>query len=247
MTLIAMAVFDTVENKRSEFTKKALASVSETVDLHKHRFFIIDNASCEESKAIINSFKNANNCQIITNATNVGVAKAINLAWKLRNPEEHLIKIDNDVVIHSDTWVEQLEEAIERDPEIGIIGLKRKDYPSQFAVRSLDHFKGQRWIVVEDAQEIIGTCKMTNYKLIDKIGGLCQPSIWGYEDILASLRCKLAGFKNCYLPTIDIDHIDSNDGAYRREKEAIGNAMIPEYQRLALGMTDGTIPLYIEM
>ena len=131
--------------------------------------------------------------------------------------------MDNDVLIHSPDWVEQLEEAIERDPSIGQCGLKRKDCwenpenpdPNyQTELYSLPHEPGQRWIIGEKTHHIIGTCVMHSAALLDKVGYLYQPGLYGFDDVLMSLRSQLAGFKNVFLPHIDIDHIDPGGTDY---------------------------------
>lgn len=53
MALIAMAVYDTEENKRAKLTYRTVECLLKTVDFNKHRLFIIDNASCEESNSYI--------------------------------------------------------------------------------------------------------------------------------------------------------------------------------------------------
>ncbi|MBO9660418.1 MAG: glycosyltransferase, partial [Chitinophagaceae bacterium] len=133
MALIAMAVHDTKENKRSFFTQRTLDSIFETVYLTNTSLVIVDNDSCPETKFILEAFmKKIENRvaimepihKVITLDKNIGTAEAINLAWRYRRPGEHAIKMDNDVVIHSKNWIWEMDEAIRRDPSIGICGLK---------------------------------------------------------------------------------------------------------------------------
>jgi GT2 family glycosyltransferase len=236
MALIAMAVYDTEENKRSEYTEKTLESL--LTDINNHRVIIVDNGSCQKTKDILQDAAKLNFVTIITNETNVGTAKAINQAWKLKKPGEHLIKMDNDVLINYTLWIEEMERAIERDPKIGIIGLKRKDLAEnpwrndwlKSELRMLPHEGGQPWIIVEDVNHVMGTCQMYNHRLIDKIGGLYQmDGIYGFDDSLASLRSQIAGFTNCFLPHIEIDHIDTGENPYQKEKEAYALSMMEKY------------------
>ena len=254
MSLIAMAVHDTKENGRTELTKQTLISLMDTVDLDVHRLFIIDNGSCEETKKGLASLPE--NITVITNPENVGTAKAINQAWKFRLPNEHLIKMDNDVVINGYGWVEELEDAIERDTSIGIIGLKRNDLiESPFrndefksTLRMLPHELGQRWIIVEDVNGVMGTCQMFNYRLIDKMGGLMQmEGLYGFDDTLASVRSTLSGFKNCFIPHIEIDHIDKGGTDYTKWKQKYASEMMDKYNETKQGMIKGTIPIYYEI
>src|SRR5689334_4222276 len=124
MSLITMAVYDTEENGRTEYTRRTIESLKRTVDWKSgsHQLIIVDNNSCAETKKLISevvldciltpSGLNPIKPVIITLSENLGTSGALNLAWKDRKPGEHVIKIDNDVVIHQSGWVEQMEEAI---------------------------------------------------------------------------------------------------------------------------------------
>lgn len=251
-----MAVFDTEENGRSEYTERTLESLMYTVDLcNEHRLIIIDNNSCDKTKKILEAYTNPS-CSVITLTENVGTAHAINMGIKLRTPGEHIIKIDNDVVIHSSGWVDEMEEAIGRDPAIGIVGLKRKDlaqYPTnpnltfKSELRMLDHAPGQRWIVVEECADIMGTCTMLSSKLLDTIGGFAQPLCYAFDDTLMSLRAGLAGFKKCFLPHIEIDHIDTGANLYSQDKIKIANDAWPEYKIWHESYCTGERSLYEEI
>lgn len=217
--LIAMAVYDTEDNKRTNLTAKTLRSLNQTVDWRKHRLIVSDNGSCEDTQKLYDEliyefepypFK------LIRNEKNIGTANAINKAWKHR-VGEHCVKMDNDVVIHYPNWVDEIEEVFDRDTSIGICGLKRKDLEEspdnqvawyKSTLRMLPHKKGERWIVVEEVSHVFGTCQAYSSALLDKIGYLYQPGIYGFDDALASLRARIAGYKRVFLPHIHIDHID---------------------------------------
>ena len=222
-----MAVYDTAENKRTEYTERTLQSLLKTVDFTRHRLFIVDNDSCRETQDLYNRY-DFSFITIIKLEENTGTAEAINRAWKQRRPGEHCIKIDNDVEIHHRGWVEEMEEAIAREPLLGQIGLKRKDcweHPAhengelRSSLIMLPHTPGERWIVVEKAKHIIGTCVMHSSALLDKVGYLYQPGLYGYDDVLMSWRSYLAGFFSAFLPHINIDHIDDGTTPFQGWKE----------------------------
>lgn len=230
--MIAMAVHDTEENGRTEYTEKTIETLVKTVDFDKHRLFIIDNNSCQATKDLytkliewwaLNKYP-FSNLTIIFNEENIGTAKAINKAWRLRKEGENCVKMDNDIVIHYKGWVDEMEEAIRRDPSLGQVGLKRKDvweYPEhenkelRSVLIMLPHVPGERWIVVEQSKHVIGTCVMHSAALLDKVGYLYQPGLYGYDDVLMSWRANLAGFKCVFLPHINVDHIDRGDTPYQ--------------------------------
>lgn len=256
MALIAMAVYDTAENQRSKFTKQTLECLVETVNIVDHPIVIVDNASCEETKELLRRYSAAHNITVITNETNVGTANAINQAWKYRKSGQHLIKMDNDVDINYIDWVEEMEEAINRDPSIGIIGLKRKDLMEnpyrndmfKSDLRMLPQERGQRWIIVEEVQHVMGTCQMYNYRLIDKIGGMYQMGgIYGFDDTMAAVRAKVAGFKSCFLPHIEIEHIDPGDNPYQKQKEEYAMKMMDRFNEEKDLMLTGQKSIYVPL
>lgn len=230
MALIAMAVHDTEENGRTKLTRQCLYSLIPLIDRYQHRVFIIDNGSCSATKMLLSEVGQLIGFDVLTNDENIGTAAAINLAWRLRRPGENAIKMDNDVVFrqNSDYWIKQMEEAIARDPRIGIVGLKRKDcietpwnenpfYRSELYL--LPHQPGERWIVGEKVNHVMGTCQMYSSALLDKIGYLWQPRLYGFDDVIAAARCHAAGFINVFLPHIEIDHIDPGGTDYQKWKE----------------------------
>jgi GT2 family glycosyltransferase len=259
-SIISMAVFDTLENKRSEYTERTLKSILNTVDLYRHKLVIIDNNSCFKTKSIFSEFIHNSendhlNVEVITLPENIGTARAINKAWKLREPGQNCIKMDNDVVINQSGWVEAMEEAIERDPKIGIVGLKRKDlaeHPEseiswyKSALYFLAHEPGQSWIPFEEVQHVMGTCQMYNSVLLDKIGYLNQPGIYGFDDSLASFRARVAGFITGFLPHVQIDHIDVGDNPYIQVKRDLAGAGMDAYNKLIQEYANGTRPVYYE-
>lgn len=253
-TLLAMCCYDTIENKRSEYTFRTLDCLEKTVDYRKHRIIVIDNNSCQETKETLRYFSEIRPIiEVITIPENVGTARAINKAWKLRVPGQHCIKMDNDVVINSINWVEAMEEAIERDPKIGIVGLKRKDCAERpdsnnewykSALYFLAHEPGQSWIPFEEVQHVMGTCQMYSSKYLDVSGYLYQPGIYGFDDSLSSLRARVAGFKVGFLPHINIDHIDINETPYWEEKRVLAGNDMQEYNKICEEYISGKRSIY---
>lgn len=255
MAFIAMAIWDTEENQRHEYTVKTLESLWDTVDFTRHRLGLSDNGSEKRTRALLFDFHQKftakygyNRIQLVYSDQNEGTAAAINKVWKFRHHSEHAVKMDNDVVIHHEGWADELEEAIYRDQSIGICGLKRKDlwesprntnafYRSELYM--LPHKPGERWIVVEKVKHVIGTCQMYNAALLEKIGYLYQPKLYGFDDVLAAVRCELAGFYSIFLPHIHIDHIDRGDTKYQAWKDEHVNQQWEEYKQIIADYRSG--------
>lgn len=249
MALIAMAVYDTEENQKSECTKTTLECLRNCVR-EKDRIYVIDNASCEKTKEIIQDTV-GDIATIISLPENIGTARAINLAWKEKQPGEFCVKMDNDVLIDDYDWIEKLEYVFKIMPEAGIVGLKRKDcierpertdgYKSELKYANKH---GEPWVVVEIVNHVMGTCQMYNPELLDKIGFLYQPSLYGYDDALAAVRCRLAGYVSVFYPTIEIHHIDNGQTPYQKWKENHASEQWAEVKKIISEYANGTRPLY---
>jgi GT2 family glycosyltransferase len=259
MALIAMAVYCTEENKKDEYLKKTLEHLAYTVDFDKHRLMLSVNGRTHETERIIGNesrqllWNGGIIEKVILNDSNLGTAAAINKIIALRKPGEHVIKIDDDVVINMGGWACTMEEAVSIDPAIGVIGLKRKDliqtpwhpdpqYRSELVL--LPHTPGHKWITIERTPDVIGTCTLFNSLLLDKIGYSRQPGKYGFEDNLMCHRSHLAGFYNCFLNHIDIDHIDEGAPVYQEWKAKHSTEFFPEYHKLVHAMIKGEEPIY---
>lgn len=245
-----MAIHDTPENGRAEMTQQTLKSLLETVDWKRHRIFLNVNASTPETRQHIHDFASTvkGACEVLYLSENVGTAKAVNRGIQHRRPGEMCVKMDNDVVIHQAGWLELMEDAIESDPKIGIIGLKRKDvcqradHPDEFYrtyPTMLDN-----GITVERTADVMGTCTMFNPALLDKVGYLYQPGLYGFDDVLMCVRSLKAGFYNTFLPQVIIDHIDPGGNEYTAWKNREAGFASPEYHRLKAGYESGEISIY---
>jgi GT2 family glycosyltransferase len=259
--LIAMAVHDTEENGRSEYTKTTLRDTIIPMLIHDGiRVCIIDNNSCIESKKIIEQYSKKwclnNVFTVIANTENIGTAAAINQAIGLREPGEHVIKIDNDVLIHSKTWALDMAEAAERHPfKIGVLGLKRRDleqrpgHPTGFfnsTLNMLPHKPGEKWFVFEQTEDVMGTCTLLPWWLLDKVGYMRQPGVYGYDDVDMCIRSTLTGHANGFLCGIDIEHLDEGGTDYTEWKKKEAARMGEEFQRLKDGYVSGAIPTYYD-
>lgn len=258
-----MAVYDTEENNRSWMTKASLWSLAQTVNWERHRLIVVDNASCPATHvfyaaALRDSWPAHLPFTLLYNPENVGAAAGINRAWRERKQGEHAVRIDNDCVVHQAGWADLMEEVFERDPSIGIVGLKRKDLGEcpwgeggmRSELRMLPHEPGQRWLVVEEVNIVMGTCQAYSSALLDKIGYAHHAAgIYGYDDSLGGIRARLAGFKSVYLCGFEIDHIDNlnpQQDAYNLEKIAAATDATPAFNAMVMELEAGLRPLYYD-
>lgn len=239
--LIAMATWDTEENGRTGLTRRTLESLAQTVDWGRHRLVISDNGSCEATHEVYSEMAGRLPFEVLFNGRNIGTANAINRVWRERGDGEHAVKMDNDVIVKQAGWADLLVEVFERAGDIGICGLKRVDLEEQpdhrspwyrSTLRMLPHVRGQRWIVVEEVNHVMGTCQAYSAECLDKIGYLEQVGgVYGFDDSLASLRARVSGFKVAFVPYVEIEHIDPGGTAYTVWKAEYAGKMMRAYQQ----------------
>jgi GT2 family glycosyltransferase len=240
--LIAMAVYSTEENKKDECLEKTLASLQRTVDYKKHKIRLSVNAYTDKTKEIIERYTELGVIDFVFyNPSNLGTAEAINKIWNMRDKGQHCIKMDDDIVIESSGWVDILVECLERNPNIGQIGLKRVDcsettwHPDPFhrsELIMLPHEPGQRWLSVDKVHHVMGSCVLHNSALLDKVGFLRQFGQYGFDDCIMSYRSMISGFINCHYPHILIHHIDEGKTEFQTWKEKFSASKFPEFYAL---------------
>jgi GT2 family glycosyltransferase len=254
MVLIAMCVYSTEENRKDECLEKTLLSLKKTTNLINHRLFLSINGKTEKTMDIITKSLEGCPYTVIDNGCNLGTAKGINKCWVQRHKGEHCIKMDDDIEIWDDVknWIEILEEAVRRDPQIGQIGLKRVDCfedPStnSSSLHSLPKKPGERWIHIEKAQHIIGSCVLHSSDLIDKTGGLFQmDGLYGFDDCLKSHVSILAGFYNCFYPHILIAHIDPSISNFQDWKVRYAGERFKIYEETVEKLKNRQLSWYFE-
>jgi GT2 family glycosyltransferase len=254
--LIAMAVWNTVENQRYDCTVKTIDSLLTQVDTKSHPIYIVNNASTDPRTApLLERLSAYGRATIITNETNLGTARAINRAWKFRKPGQCCVKMDDDVVVHQKDWPDLMEEVFRRDTTIGIVGFKRNDCWENPAHENewfkshlymLPHQPNERWIVAEHVHHVIGTCQAYSSTLLDKMGYLLQFGPYGLDDSLSAVRCEVSGLKSVFIPHVPIDHVDNVQREYTDWKKRISEESVPKFLETIAAYRNGTLPIYWE-
>lgn len=249
--LICVAVYDTEENNRFQYTESTFWSLYDTIDPRTTEVVFINNASYSETSEFLNT-RVSSLFKVINLENNVGTAEAINIGMNKYSEEgDFIIKLDNDVEFHSKNWADKMKACLESDPSIGILGLKRKDlpnapnheqYPTTLQFANREH--GDTWHVIEECSDIIGTCQMFNPELIKKAGYLYQPGLYGFDDVLMCERSRIAGFRNAFYPSIEIDHIDTGETEYVEWKRRYAGTQFTEVNKIIEGYNSGEKSIY---
>ena len=252
MALIAMCVYSTLENQKDNYLRQTLQSLKQTVNFDKHRLMLSVNGFTEETKQILEDYKDIIE-KVIWNEENLGTAEGLNKIIRERKWGEHVCKVDDDVLWHEVGWLDDLETVIRKEPKTGIAALKRNDleqHPDcenswyKTTLRMLPHDKGEPYYIVEDTEDVMGTCTLFSSSLLDKVGYSFQPTRYGFEDNLMAQRSRACGLRNYFLPHIKITHLDKGGGEYAKFKSKEANAAWKDFHKYVDGYKKGTISVY---
>ena len=249
--LICCAVYDTEDNKRLQYTKQCFESLKQTINYDTTKVVFINNASCDKAESFLRKIVNSE-FDVMHNYENKGTAYAINQGiQKYAEPDDYVIKLDNDVSFGRWGWADEMKECFEMDSKLGILGLKRKDLPNspdhetyKTRLKLLPHELGQKWRIIEECSDIIGTCTMISPKLREAIGYFYQPGTYGYDDVLICHRSILCGFYNAFYPCVDIEHLDTGKTPFTQWKRDYAGIYINQIDKIKEEYATGIRPIY---
>lgn len=226
-SLICLCAYCTPENGKESYLEQTLACLKRTVNLKCHRVFVINNGNYVRCL-------NQEWFTLIEPGKNLGTAAGINLALKQRKQGEFVVKCDDDWTTPRAGWVEKMEKVCVG--RVGIVGLKRDDVYGTF----------EKEYPLWWTEDIFGTCTMYNPKMLDKVGGLMSPSVYGYDDVCVSVRSIIAGFRNCFRVDIPIKNLDTKDTGYVHWKKKQAGVYLTEVANMIELMREGVMPIYYE-
>jgi len=176
--IVTLTYFNSHENNLSTYTKRTFQHLREQVK-YPSIIVAVDNGS--EDKSANSAIEQVSDEMIILDKP-MSIAYGINIGW-YRHREELLsgnalaIKLDADVLIEQDDWLDIAMDTLQSNPEIGILsGWNEKAYTYQnFVVEERDG-----WFVSTYAY---GITSIRSPQAFCKIGYLWQPyGRWGWGD-----------------------------------------------------------------
>lgn len=249
MALIVTAVYDTEENGRTGMTIKCLTQLRNTL-ADGDKTAVYDNGSCLKTRDALDGMKSDGIIDYLHHGEeNIGISRAVNFLFKrYSTPDGIKGGMDSDCFIHDKGWTDIAREVFRRSPGIGLIALKEPldpEYVEPGEIEFVLDDKKNYWILIEHARWPLGVCQLYRPELIEKIGYLTQPApLYGFSDILLSIRAEIAGFKTVYLPHIRIDHIHEAMCSYQLFKHKCGADYIGEFEKMKNGYISGELDIY---
>lgn len=233
-----MCVYATEENDKLKYVRETFENLARTVDWGKHRLFVINNSQYQPAIDFLSSsYWNGafdENIGVRHLPENIGTARGINLALRERRTAEVCCKCDDDVAWDEYGWADKLEETININPQLGILGLKRDDvYGEMIEEGDLLYCK-----------DIMGTCTALSPLLLDKVGYYVQNGVYGFDDVLMSARSLAAGFKNAFLKDVRVTHLDEGGTEYTEWKKREAGIYLGEVSMMCEMYLNGKLDYY---
>ncbi len=212
------------------FLEQCLLSVREAVKNIEAEVFVVDNASHDDSLAMLRA--KFPEVKVIANHENVGFSKANNQALRVARGKYQLL-LNPDTVVQENTF-EKCISFMESHPEAGALGVKMMDGKGNFLPESkrglptpwvsfykifglsslfprsprfaryhMGHLnKDQN----HEIEILAGAFMLMRKEALDKVGLLDEDYFMYGEDIDLSYRITLGGYKNYYLADTSIIH-----------------------------------------
>lgn len=202
---------------------EATARCIKSVRLHTkvpYILTVVDDASSDASPSyLLRLYKAGQIDRLFLHDHNMGVAVAMNTGLA-DEPWNYAVKLDNDMVIEDDSWLQSLIAVDERYPAIGTVG-----YDIYENTRFGEHgFCG-------------GSTLLITREAFKRVGFFCEEyGLYGEEDSDFGLRVRLSGLKNFYIPPegkVSHDHLQRSYGSEkcdeRRTRKARASAICSHY------------------
>lgn len=219
---------------RVVYTKRMIESLFSHTDTPID-LMIVDNGSNKNTIDFLKSIenkktKNGSTIKVHYNETNIGVAKGLNAGIVFRDPEQHLMKLDNDMIISDEDsqWLDRMIEIIEFSKpldNVKIIGLT--PFPEgNFKKRKIE-LSNNKLYTIEDPgpSGILGCGQLIHKDVINdikefesKIGG--KDVLYGMEDIVFVRKAFHKGYRSAYYSqfhAIHGDYLDLKESVYNQQ------------------------------
>lgn len=188
-----------VTYNRLEFTRRAIEALVRNTRF-PHVLTVVDNGSSDGTPAYLRELKRLG---VIRNLVlldgNVGVAKGANLAWSLEPAADYYLKLDNDIVIEKQGWLEKVVAVCDAIPEVGAAAynFEPKSYPLSVA--------NGHGIRIKEYGNLGGACILIPRRTERLLGCWCEDyGLYSEEDADYGFRVRRAGLLNVYLEDEEI-------------------------------------------
>ena len=190
--------------------KRCINSVRKFTKEWNYLITVIDNGSRDGTKRFLRSQKDLN---VIYNNSNLGFAKAINLALK-KTKNELIVCLDDDTEV-TENWLNGLYKEIAKK-KVGIVGPQLlfpnlKFHFSAFLIIdngiNINNMFRERYLRTQEVDGVSGACWLMKRELLRNVGYFDERfSPCAYEDMDYCFRVRLSGCKIIYTTQVKVIH-----------------------------------------
>lgn len=243
---ICMATYN-----RLEYTKEAISALLYNTK-YPYVITVVDNNSSDGTRAYLESLKEKGIIKnLILLDDNLGVAKAMNIAWQLEPEAPYFLKLDNDMVVKKNDWLQDMIKLTDAIPQIATLAYNVE--PKSYLLKEV---QGLKFRVKKG--NVGGACVLIRKDVHGKLGFWCEDyGFYGEEDFDYGFRAALSRMLNVYMEdedaffhlpagkaaAINLENMEAKDGLeeiedteYREWKDS--------QRRVALPIRDENIKRY---
>lgn len=217
-----------------EYTKLCIESIRKFTEKGSYEIIVIDNNSTDGTKEWISS---QSDLKVIFNKDNLGFTVACNEGISIAIGD--ILLLNNDVIV-TPRWLENLNEALYSDSNIGAVG-PVSNYVSNNQQIDVSYSNVHEMLKFSDDYNIsdnklweykiklIGYCYLIKKEVIAKVGVLDERFTPGhYEDDDISIRILRSGYNLLLCKDTFVHHFGS---ASFKKKEDLGNLISTNYYK----------------
>jgi len=186
------------------------------------RIVVVDNASPDDSVAILREAHTDPRVEILVNASNEGYAGGNNrgIERALSEGAKYIFVLNNDTITDP-KCLTSLVQAMESDPWLGIAGcpildvLASRDSPVTFFGNCISLFTGSvtpitggaNWTQPHEVDAVCGAAIVLRKEMIERVGMFDSKLFQTWEETDLCYRARRAGYKVCAVPGPGITHL----------------------------------------
>jgi GT2 family glycosyltransferase len=205
-----------------ERVRTLVRSIRRTAPRGMTRVIVADDCSGPEHIAALRRIDGID--LLVESERNQGFAANVNRGLRARDPDRDVVVLNSDVEALPG-WLEGLQYAAYRDPDVGIVGaqllypdgriqfggtIRNRDAPEWFDHRY--RFKPGDWgpaAQTSPALAVTGACMYVRREVLERVGLLDEDYPMAYEDVDWCLRAWQAGYRVRYFPIARLIHHES--------------------------------------
>jgi GT2 family glycosyltransferase len=206
-------------SNQAHLTERCLASIEKYTDKTLFEVIVIDNASTDKTKEILENYKNELDLRIIRNERNKSFSESINQGADMAS-SEYLLLLNNDIYIENENWLQSMVDVLDYEEKTVIVGSKllfpnkniqhagilfsKDKIPYHFCYNLKDNWLADIKTIVPG---VTFACALIRKNVFDELNGLSTEYPDGnYEDVDFCLRARQKGYDAVYEPRSILYH-----------------------------------------